>query len=525
MQSLIQRLLSESNIFHIEENLLDLQLKSHPDVASIRAISDTLDYFGVDNLVANVPKDVLWQLPTSFLALIEENGDTELVLVKIKNEKITLFKSDNGKSIKTEDDFMAIWTGTIIAIEKEETSARPSLFAKYKAIFFIGLFVILIAVIQFVNYELVAGLYSLLSLAGLYMSVLILQEELGVHNPTVAKFCNAISTTSSCNNVIKSDKNTFFHFIKLSDASVIFFAATTLITNIIGFNHSLQLIVASTTMAAVVFSIYHQAISLRKWCALCLGISAILTMQFLLLLATGTIALQVSLIFGIKALSIVIGIIALWNYIKPLLANTKKLKTTQTDFLKFKRSNGIFNFLKSQKNLPSSDDIFSKNQIVFGNPNAALTIKAVTNPLCGFCVESFEVYDAIMKNYKDDIQLHFIFNVADDSENLATKISLRIADLYCKEGPAVAYSALKLWFADRNFEKWQQQVGEGSMMKEKWMQVLNQHREWCIINKINYTPATLIHSNFFPGNYHISDLLLFIDDLIAETKQHTIHLN
>ncbi len=525
MQALLQKLLFESNIFHIEEDSLDLQLQSHPDATSIKAISDTLDYFGVDNLVANVPKDIWSQLPIVFLALIEENDLTELVLVKIKNKKITLFKSDNSKITKNESDFKALWTGTIIAIEKEETSVRPSLFSRYKANFFIGLFVLLIVVIQFMNYELIAGLYTLLALVGFYISFLILQEELGVNNATVTKFCNAISTTSNCNNVIKSEKNTFLNIVKLSDASILFFAAILLITNTIGFNHSLLLMVASASMAIVVFSIYHQAISLRKWCALCLGVATILTLQFLLLLATGQITLEISLMFVLKAISIVIGTIALWNYIRPLLSNTQKLKTTLTDFLKFKRSNGIFNFLRSQKALLSSDDIFLKNQIVFGNPNATLVIKAVTNPLCGFCVESFEVYDTILNDYKDDVQLQFVFNVANDSENIATKISLRIVDLYFNDGPSIAYAALKSWFEDRNFEKWQQQFGEGSMMKEKWMQTLSQHREWCVINKINYTPATLIHNNFFPEDYQISDLLLFIDDLIVDTKEYTTHHN
>ena len=67
-----------------------LHLLTHPDHPSVKAITDTLDYFGVENLAANVPKDALEQLPKTFLALIKEDNGDELVLVQQKERRIKL---------------------------------------------------------------------------------------------------------------------------------------------------------------------------------------------------------------------------------------------------------------------------------------------------------------------------------------------------------------------------------------------------------------------------------------------------
>ena len=47
-----------------------LQLLSNPSYPSVKSITDTLDYFGVENIAANVPKDALNQLPNFFLAIL-----------------------------------------------------------------------------------------------------------------------------------------------------------------------------------------------------------------------------------------------------------------------------------------------------------------------------------------------------------------------------------------------------------------------------------------------------------------------
>ena len=48
--------------------------------------------------------------------------------------------------------------------------------------------------------------------------------------------------------------------------------------------------------------------------------------------------------------------------------------------------------LLSKKQLISNDIVLDDERIYFGSNNPKLVIIAVTNPLCGFCAESFQTY-------------------------------------------------------------------------------------------------------------------------------------
>ena len=51
------------------------------------------------------------------------------------------------------------------------------------------------------------------------------------------------------------------------------------------------------------------------------------------------------------------------------------------------------------------------------------------------------------------------------------------------------------------------------------MNILRREKEWCVQNKINFTPEILVNGRSFPLEYERSDLLYFIDDIIDEEKQ------
>ncbi len=67
--------------YNIDKKILELHLLTHPEYPSIKSITDTYDYFGIENIVASVPFEVISQLPENFISLI--NG--KLYLVKKDN--------------------------------------------------------------------------------------------------------------------------------------------------------------------------------------------------------------------------------------------------------------------------------------------------------------------------------------------------------------------------------------------------------------------------------------------------------
>ncbi len=99
MDTLIAKLLLTSHIFSVDLQDLHLQLYAHPEYPSLKAITDTLDYFGIENIAANVPKDALDQLPTHFLALIEKDGNQQLSFIKQQKKNIKVYTEDSSKTI------------------------------------------------------------------------------------------------------------------------------------------------------------------------------------------------------------------------------------------------------------------------------------------------------------------------------------------------------------------------------------------------------------------------------------------
>src|SRR5690606_5370882 len=79
MSLLLEKFLIKNNYTHFNKNDISLQLLIHPNNPSFRAMTDTLDYFGIDNVAANVPEQALELLPDDFLTVIEDNG-SKLVL-------------------------------------------------------------------------------------------------------------------------------------------------------------------------------------------------------------------------------------------------------------------------------------------------------------------------------------------------------------------------------------------------------------------------------------------------------------
>jgi hypothetical protein len=82
LKQTIELFLSLNNILFNKEEL-NLQLLTHPYFPSINAITDLFDHFKIENVAAELPKEVsiITELPDTFLAHIKENHAEKIVLV------------------------------------------------------------------------------------------------------------------------------------------------------------------------------------------------------------------------------------------------------------------------------------------------------------------------------------------------------------------------------------------------------------------------------------------------------------
>lgn len=512
MEHIILSLLTNNGYLDVNRELLNLQFLSHPEYPSLKSITDTLDYFGIDNLAATVPKEALDQMPNTFLALVNGERGEEVVLAEKKRSDIRITKADEKKEKISEAAFTEIWTGTIVAVEEQEKSGNAKSIQEALPYFIVAA---VASASVIINFSLVYLLYTALTLVGLYVSILIIREDLGIKSKAVAKVCGAISKNSTCGEVINTKGNKIFGIISLSDASFVFFAGLFLALASIGFHQATLLGMSLAGIPIVLYALYRQGVVLKKWCALCLLIAGILVLQTALLLVTFEYAWYFFKEYVISLVSIFALLYIGWTYCKSYWESHEKLATTETDFLKFKRNPELFKTMLKEQAVINPNVIPEQLRIVFGNPNGAIKLQGVTNPLCGFCTAAFESYDTLMNTYGNDIQLEFIFNVPPNTDNKSTQIASQLIDLYIKD-PKKSYAALQDWFANRNVDAWQAKFGisENTMVLE----YLEAHKEWCDINDVHYTPASILNNQFFPQSYGIKDLPLFIQDMILELQ-------
>jgi len=498
--------------YRVNEKNLKLQLLSNPDYPSVKSITDSLDYFNIDNLAANVPKDALEQLPNFFLAIIVKEHKTTIAQVDIGKSFVKLLDSNGNKEKLTVESFKAIWNGTIIAIEKNTgtTASNHSnnSMLKHPLIPFILItaFAILISIIQFNTTNLI---YNVISVIGLAIGYFIVREAIGLFSQATSKVCNSSTNNTSCGEVINSKSSKVFGFLSLSDLTITYFFSLLFIIPILGNDASFLLLLGVLCLPIILYTVYQQAFSIKKWCPLCLVVASLVVSQTIIAFFTID-SFILNLNYSLISIFIFSLVYISWLQLKSLIVDNMSLNHEATEYLKFKRNEKLFKTLLEEE--PIKESIFlNENSIILGNPNAKLTINAVTNPLCGFCTKAFESYHKLLQKHPDDIKLNVIFNVPSNNlEQSSSQISQRIIELY-KESSKDAFSSLVYWFEVRDVAEWQTKYG---LPNEKTdLNILQQHKDICNLNDIRYTPATIINNYKYPKVYNVEDISFFIDNL------------
>ena len=523
---MLEKLVIKNNI-HVNQEELKLQLLSHPSYPSLHALTGVLDHFGITNLALRVPvnKETLVELPSCFIAnVVREQEQSSLVLVE---KKAAMFKiSYDKKEIETisEEAFLEIWNGIILAIEKDENVKEQatnswSNTARW-SIYFLG--VSLLLFLMYSTAGIFAGIHFLLSIVGLVLSVFIVQHELGLQSTAANNFCN-LSARTSCDAVLNSKGATLFGLFKLSDVSIVVFASYVLywILFFVAEKANLTLVFLTTALAVpfILYSVYYQYQVVKKWCPLCLGIVSVLALQAVaLVFSEFSIALILIDMQGLLlAFLSVLVVIAAWDWIKPLLEKKKELEELEIKHYKFKRNFSLFNTLYKENDL-LPNMIAISGEIVLGNKNAPLEILLVTSPLCHYCKQAHKDVERLLNSHYDQVKLVIRFNSnASNKEGVAYKITSRLLQLYATKEEAAFREILNEVYAE-NIDLSQWLKKETITTKDSYHQVLTQQEDWCKSNNINFTPAIYINGRQFPVEYDRSDLAFFIEDLMEQNQ-------
>lgn len=513
--------LLRANKIPFDKEELSFQIQSHPSYPSLHAVTGVLTHFNIENAALQVPqnKEVISQLPSSFIACMNsEKGQVFGVVIKKKDSLITYYSSKNKKKY-SQEEFLQQFTGIIVAVEKEE-SDRPSVQTKNATYLRTGLFAILgfmlIGLLYISHPTTMMLTYIVLSIVGISISIALFKQRLGLHTSIGSALCSDTNISKSCNAVLSSKGATLFG-IELSDMSGVYFISLAFSSVLLlllkqDFTYLYAISVLATPIT--IYSIYYQYAFAKAWCPLCLIVVVVLMLQasigipFLNTILENPIHIKAILIIT----SSYMGTLILWRYFDSKLIALKRLTQSEIDYTKFKRNFNLFNTLlttSAQKNTMIDTD----SEIIFGTKEAILSIVIITNPFCGYCKPVHTLIEDILKKYKNLVRITIRINVDPNNKDKELyKIATRLLEIHQQEGANSCLSAMRDIYGDMTFANWTSLWGIFTN-EEVYRKIIEKQHNWCLKNKINFTPEILINGYSFPSEYQREDLIHFIEDL------------
>jgi hypothetical protein len=503
MSVLLEKFLIKNNYTHFNKQDVSFQLLTHPDNPSFRSMTDTLDYFGIENVAASVPEEALEMLPNGFITII--NGDGEELVFATKKDGYIVTENENGKKSKHSTvDFKKKWSKKIIAIDK---TVKKNTFKDIGNYWFFIPLVVLIFFIIIQSPSILKLSKILLASIGLYISYLLVKEKIGYHSSAVLNVCTSLPN-SNCNDVINSKGGNITKDISLADASflyfiILFFNSIFLEDNMI---ISVMLFMA---LPIILFSLYYQGLVVKKWCMLCLGI--VLVLGLLNLTLIWGINMQILYINIIELLLVISLILPAYFYAKNLIKTNKKNNEEIIASRRFKRNPEIVKNIMRDAEIVKDIDV-SENEVIIGNIGGKNKIITYTNPFCGFCKSAFESYVKILA-MNPEIQIIMRFNTELNDQNaLTSQISCRLVEIYHETDAEVFINTYISWFKDKNIDNFLKKYGNPKFGKEN-LNLFEKHKSWANNNNISFTPATIINGRLFPSSYGYKDLVYVINDI------------
>lgn len=518
MNVLIKKYLDLNNNSQFKSSFEDLYF-SHPNYPSLFSVTDSLDSLGIENIAVKISKEHFNNLPIFFLA----NYNSEFVLVTKTDLDVKIdFENGTSKNLMI-SDFLSDWNGIILAIEpKEDETEKFEKKDNSSKIYWSVLLVFIIASFIYFQHSIVEIISVFISLSGIALSILVLQEKYGIHNDVVSKICNGQNT--SCNSVIKSQDKKINKWINFSDLPLIFFSSNLIAllleplqsTVIIGFASLLSIPI-------LIYSVWLQKIVLKKWCPLCLLISSLILIQSATLYYNFENFGLIKMFNNSYYYFFSIGMVYLiWFFINPLIENKIKSAKKINELIRFKRNFDLFKFLS--KPISSIDGLDDLQGINLGNKNANLKIVLLLSPSCGHCHSAFfDAYNLILQHpEKTYVTILFNLNPDNNSNPYLEVVQNLMAIKFQNENQIL--EAISDWHIKKmNLKDWVKKWGENKINEKVNSQIKLQY-DWCLKNEFNYTPVKLINDMIMPNEYDINELHYFINDFNENKNEEKLVL-
>lgn len=293
-------------------------------------LSRVLEDYGVESAAYFLPdKDGIKDLPLPFMAHTAGAEGGNVIVTAINGDNVEYISLGQLKAT-TLASFTDAWDGNVFLSSPKEGAAEPDLglhrrlefFAKSKKWVLLACMAALFAYAFSVNglYRDVSSYFiAAIDIAGLYVTYLLVQKSLKIHNPKADRFCGVLQA-GGCDDILATSASKFFGLFGWSEVGFAYFSVSLLA--LLMFPHSLPSL-ALCNMCCLPFtawSIWYQRFKAKRWCTLCVTVQCSLWLLFFSYLAGGWVkeSLPVSIDFIVLGVAYV-GVMLLVNSLMPLI--------------------------------------------------------------------------------------------------------------------------------------------------------------------------------------------------------------
>ncbi|MFD2919825.1 vitamin K epoxide reductase family protein [Terrimonas rubra] len=500
----------------IDKSFVEREITTHPDYPAIVSVADFLDSYDFSYQAVTADRENFNEMQYPLLAHVKEpDGNAYLTIVS-----------------KTEEwyrhtDLLLNWSGIVLFPEKKENwknIVNNINYDQYRESIVLLLFIVLTSYSTYRMPVLNYAIFCLLSLGGIVISWLTFKTELGYQNQIVKQVCNSLGSAGSCDNVMKSPQAKGIWNITPSVAGLGWFVTQWVLLMLAAYLSNFDIFysvyfVSLIGIAVSGWSIYIQKIVLRQWCALCMGIVAVLILQAAISFSGLFAQLNTITIFqsslAIYLFVFMVIVLLVIQPIKKMLESCNQNKRLSIELRRWKTDTKVFTGLLEQN--AEADCTTWEDEILIGNLSASIKILIICNPYCGPCAKAHRKLDALIDRYPDDINMSVRFAVHSNSDNPATNAVRMLLQAH-KQKRFNDKDILNDWF-DRMIEEkiWiEKYICEDKFENDE---LLLKHEQWSNAVNISFTPTIFINGRQMPKQYTVDELIILLPELLSITKR------
>jgi len=511
---------------------IEKDLVNHPDYPSLLSISDVLTSYGVENVTLKSSIEKLYKIPLPCIVPIRDQYGTEKfsIVTSIEDKSVNFYDTDSliFRELET-NTFEKLWLGGIVMIvdaedakgeesydlkRKIESRNKVGILFSYIILPVLTFFICGKAFLTYGISSIFFILYTLLTLVGMLVAVLIILFDLKEYSPVLQRICSG-GEKSKCGAILNSKGASIFG-ISWSIVGFTYFSGALLSLLTLEANRLQTLFILSwlniLAIPYIFFSIFYQAKVAKQWCVLCLAVQVVLILQILVgfsaewsskfsnwTLVLG--ALIPIVIFFILSFLIITFIIGIYR-------ESKENKQKGIELQRIKNNSEIFEaLLIRQKQVIENTNGLG---ILLGNPNPIHKIIKVCNPYCEPCAQVHIQIEELLKS-NPEIQLQIIFTSSVNDNDVRTPPVKHLLALAEKGNQSYTQQALNDWYGaeikDYNLFSAKYPIPSEFLQQGEKIAAMS---NWCTSTDIRFTPTFFINGYQLPEIYSADDLKYFL---------------